>query len=324
VGNSPITDEARGIGDPEPAGATPVLASVIVPVRNRRGDLLDLIEALSRQTIPREQFEVIIGDDGSTDGSSEGLETADGWIRVMRGSASTSYAARNRAARNARSSVLAFCDADCKPDSRWLESGLHRLADADIVAGRIRFILPEKPTIWTLLDIDASKNHARLVRLGNAETANLFVRRDLFERVNGFVGSIPHYGDFDFVSRCVDVGARLVFAPEAIVWHPTIDSGRAYLRRAWRTHRWYATRVASTGRRPTALKLREWVPAIQTFRSRRRFGMSVGLDRQWLRENGVIPRIRNNLVAIPILYLVGPYLQGFAQVRGWWAARGGR
>ena len=103
---------------------TELAASVIVPVRNGRRHLEELLAALSGQTLPRDRFEVLIGDDGSTDGSTDGLATADGWVRVFSGPPRSSYAARNRAARAARAETLAFCDADCLPEPDWLEKGI--------------------------------------------------------------------------------------------------------------------------------------------------------------------------------------------------------
>jgi GT2 family glycosyltransferase len=59
--------------------------SVVVPVRNGRAHLEKLIPALEAQSLARDLFEVLIGDDGSTDGSTDGLETTDGWLRVFPG-----------------------------------------------------------------------------------------------------------------------------------------------------------------------------------------------------------------------------------------------
>src|SRR5919201_4454525 len=167
--------------------ASAPLVSVIVPVRNDRGaHLRTLLAALAEQTLPRTRLEIVIGDDGSTDGSTKDLPTADGWVRVLSGPPRSSYAARNRAARAARAPVLAFCDSDCRPEPDWLEAGLAALEDADLAAGRIRFIVPERRTIWTLIDMDTTKDHEREVEIGNAETANLFVRREVYERIGGF------------------------------------------------------------------------------------------------------------------------------------------
>ena len=77
------------------------VVSVIVPVRNGRAHLPGLVASLEAQTLPRESFEVIVADDGSTDGSTEGLATADGWIRVTPGQPQNSYAARRTAPQGA-------------------------------------------------------------------------------------------------------------------------------------------------------------------------------------------------------------------------------
>jgi GT2 family glycosyltransferase len=302
---------------------TQLAASVIVPVRNGRHHLEKLLAALDRQTLARERFEILIGDDGSTDGSTEGLETEDGWIRVLPGPPRSSYAARNRAAAAAQAPILAFCDADCQPEPEWLEAGISAVQKPEaetLAAGRIRFLVPERPTVWTLVDMDSTKDHRREVEIGNAETANLFVRRAFFEELDGFDETIPEHGDFDFAMRAVAAGAQLEYAPEAVVWHPTRDAAKPFLKMVWIMHRWYAAREVRAGRRPLGLKLRWWLPPLHA-RWRRRSGRSLGLDRWWLDQNGVTPRMRDNARAVPIIYLLMPLIGGTAQVRGWWDGR---
>ena len=300
-----------------------LVASVVVPVRNdRRGELRRLLDALARQSVPRDRFEVVIGDDGSTDGATEGLATADGWIRVVRDGPRNSYAARNNAARaSGPSPVLAFVDSDCIPDPDWLERGIAALQTVDAAAGGIRFDVPERPTVWTLIDIETTKDHARQVKIGNAETANLFVRRELYERLGGFDDTIPEHGDFDFAERIVASGASLVYAPEAAVVHPTRDTPRPFLRMVWIMNRWYAARATRDGKRPSAVKVRCWVPFVPIVRGRRRLGYSLGLDRKQLAANGIRPRLVHDLLALPLIYLVLPYVRNVAQLRGWWEGR---
>jgi hypothetical protein len=89
----------------------------------------------------------------------------------------------------------------------------------------------------------------------------------------------------------------------------------------WIMNRWYAAREARAGRTPSAVKLRCWVPVVSTLRARRRRELSFGLDRRRLGAHGVRPRLRDNLVALPLLYLVLPYVRNAAQLRGWWDGR---
>ena len=294
---------------------------MIVPVRNGAADIAALLECLARQTLPRDQFELVIGDDGSTDGGTDDVATADGHVRVAAGPPTNSYAARNRAVALSTAPVLAFCDADCRPEPEWLDRGLAALEQTDVAAGRIRFDVPEQRTVWTLVDMDGSKDHEHQVRVGIAETANLFLRRELFDRVGGFEGEIPEYGDFEFVERCVAAGAQLTYAADAIVSHPARTSGRTLLRALWKYNRGYAVHAAHDRQTPEALKLRSLVPIVQTFRARRRWGRSIGPDRRWLRSNGVEPNITETLGATAIIYLVLPYQASAAQLMGWLAGR---
>ena len=102
--------------------------------------------------------------------------------------------------------ILAFCDADCVPEPGWLEHGIAALESADLVAGRIRFISPARRTVWTLIDMDTSKNQKALAARGLAETANLFIRRELFDRFDGFDTSDNGYGDYELVQALCRVG----------------------------------------------------------------------------------------------------------------------
>jgi glycosyltransferase involved in cell wall biosynthesis len=294
--------------------------SVIVPVRNGGSDLRGLLESLRAQTIGRERFEVVVGDDGSTDGSAEGLDDGT-WVHVVPGPPLNSYAARNRAVRAASAPILAFCDADCRPEPEWLEEGLRALAKMDVAAGRIRFIPPDERTVWSLIDADGSKDHRRQIENDTAETANLFLSRELYDRVGGFDDSISEHGDFDFAERCVKAGAHLDYAPLAVVWHPVRVRARPLLRALWIYNRGYAERAARAGALPEGLRARAWIPVLPVLRARRRWGRSIGPDKNWLGENNLEPTRRETLVALPIMYLLIPYLRGFAQLRGWWDGR---
>jgi GT2 family glycosyltransferase len=301
----------------------PLAVSVIVPVRNdRAGHLRQLVEALTRQTLARGRFEIVVGDDGSTDDSIRAFATEDGWVRVVHGPPRNAYAARNMAVADARpSDVLAFVDSDCIPDPGWLEAGIAALEDAEAAAGDIRFTLPKERTLWTYLDVEATKDHESQVRTANAETANFFIRRDVFERLGGFDPSLSDHSDFEFARRLVGAGHRLVYAPDASCVHPARSSGRSFLRMVWGSHRCYAVHEVREGRRPLGLTLRWWFPLLLHVKWRRDSGRSLRLDRRLLGKNGLRPTLADDLRAVPLMYVFLPYFAGFAQLRGWAQAR---
>ena len=258
--------------------------SVIVPVRDGADDIAILLDHLSRQTLPREDFEIVmVTMDRPTTGSRQSprpTATFGSWFDPQ-----NSYPARNSAVAASRAPILASCDADCRPEPEWLERGLSVVAATDGAAGRIRFDLPPRLSAWALVDMEASEDHEHQVRVGVAETANLFLRRELFDRMGGFDGTIPEYGDFEFVERCVAAGAQLSYAPDAVVSHPVRTSGRSLLRALWKYNRGYAVHAGRAGVVPEAVKFRSWV------RSFRQSAAGVdGADRSALTAHGCAER----------------------------------
>ena len=298
--------------------------SVIVPVRDDAVRLGQLIELLAGQTLQRDHFEVLVGDDGSVDLDPAEVETQDGWLRVVRQPPRNSFAARNLAVSRSRGDVIAFSDADCEPEPDWLERGLEALEGADIVGGLVRFRLDGRPRAWGLIDMETFLDQERNVRGGGILTANVFVRRSLFEKVGGFDESLALGGDIAFAHACRSHG-RLAFAESAVVWHPPRASGRSLLSKIWGVEYAYAYRYARDGkpRPPLAATWRTLLPVPGVVRIRLR-ARTLGLNHALLRSKGARPRLRDDLSALPLLYLVIPYVRAAAQTFGWWKGRGTR
>jgi glycosyltransferase involved in cell wall biosynthesis len=201
-------------------------ASVIVPARDARQTLPRCLAALAAQRLPTSDYEVIVVDDGSTDGTAEVARSAPLAPIVISQGPHGPAAARNRGVAAASGPVLAFCDADVFPTPAWLAAGLEASGAADLVQGRVlpdpaAAVGPFDRTIWITTQV------------GLWETANLFVGRGLFDRVGGFEEWLrPRAGkalaeDVWFGHRALRAGARPAFCPDALAHH-------AVFRRDWR------------------------------------------------------------------------------------------
>jgi glycosyltransferase involved in cell wall biosynthesis len=305
-----------GGGDPirRDAVSGGLLASVIVAVRDQPAGLSRLVSALAAQTLPRERFEVIVVDDGSQRPLL--LPGADGvWLRLVRQRPSNAYVARNRAAELARGPVLAFTDGDCRPRADWLAAALAAIGDHDLLAGRIQPLLPARPSGWAVIDAMLF-DQERFVEIGKAATANLLVRRAIFQRHGGFDSSLPSGGDWELVERCVRDGARLRYAPLAIVEHPVRSGALEFLRRRWRIEHAFGMRC---GRERVSLLA---FNGARTPVVPRRWGFAVGYDGGRLSALGVANDKR--LATVPARYLIIPAVDALAQLSGWlWARLGG-
>jgi glycosyltransferase involved in cell wall biosynthesis len=137
-------------------------------------------------------------------------------------------AARNAGAHASTGEVVAFTDADCRPAPGWLAAGSRAARGADIVQGRV---LPDPAVRQGPFDRTLVVDRA----YGLFETANLFVRRELIDRIGGFPHGLeragPPFGeDVLFAWRARRAGATTGFCPEALVYHEvTPRSARAYV-----------------------------------------------------------------------------------------------
>ena len=193
--------------------------SVIIPVRNGSSQLLVLLDAIERQ-VGTKPAQVIVVDNASTDDTAEVARAHALKPLVLHEPIPGSYRARNTGAAKATSEVLAFTDADCLPSPHWLAEGLKHIdAGADLVGGGVVPDLGEGETVWAKYDAIFYLRQEHNVGGGFAATANLFVKRAVFEKVGGFDADFMSGGDHDFSIRALATGATLVYAGEASVGH---------------------------------------------------------------------------------------------------------
>ena len=211
--------------------------SVIVPAHDAADLLPRCLDALAAQTFPR--FEAIVVDDGSSDGTAEVAERhalAPKVVR-LRGGAGAG-AARAAGVQEAGGHLLAFTDSDCEPAPDWLAAGLTALEHADLVQG---VTLPPPDAVVGPYD----RILAVTREWGLYESANLFVRRDAYQRAGGFEGgqveeetfraagregvaaARPMGEDVAFGWRVRRAGGRTAFSDRALVHHAVFGRGAA-------------------------------------------------------------------------------------------------
>jgi glycosyltransferase involved in cell wall biosynthesis len=207
--------------------------SVIVPFRDGRDELPTLVDALKSQTVPQDAFDVIFIDDASRDGGAEWLKKhlPPGWQVIVHPVSRGSYAARNTGLRHALASNLAFTDVDCRPRPDWLARGLAALDSSARVAGRIEFKPPASPSVVELVDMGRFFRQRQYVAEGFAATANLFIRRAVFEAVGEFDDALRWGGDYELGRRCLRAGIPIAYDDGVIVEHRPRSSLAELLRK---------------------------------------------------------------------------------------------
>jgi len=211
------------------------IVSVVVPVYNGETDLPELIECLRSQTYPPHSVEYLLVDNNSCDRTSTILQAAakspnqEGFNQITIRNLSenkiqSSYATRNKGIRASIGEIIAFTDADCRPESQWLQNLVKPFADLEIgiSCGEI-LALPGN----TVLEKHAVRENTLSQKHTLAhpfcpygQTANLAVRRQILARVGLFRPYLTSGGDADLCWRILrETSYQLHFAQNAIVRH---------------------------------------------------------------------------------------------------------
>ncbi len=208
--------------------------SVIIPVYNGEDDLPALLECLRSQTYPSHLAEYLLVDNGSRDRTLALLQSNPQVHALSETQIQSSYAARNTGIRAAKGSIIAFTDADCRPHPDWLARLVQPFINPaiGIVAGEI-LALPGH----TLLERYADRHETLSQKHTLAhsfcpygQTANLAVRRQIFEQVGLFRPYLTTGGDADICWRVLQQDSlhqdsqqnsqwQLQFSAGAIVRH---------------------------------------------------------------------------------------------------------
>jgi cellulose synthase/poly-beta-1,6-N-acetylglucosamine synthase-like glycosyltransferase len=195
-------------------------ASVIVAVYNAQPTLRECIESLLRLDYPRSHLELLCVDNASTDATSSILASYGGSLRTLREARRGPAAARNTGLRHAGGEVVALTDADCVVDGAWLRHLVAPLRDPSVgvVGGRIlsRGRTPIERFGERIHDHDRALNETMPPY---AITMNWAARRDVLTTVGGFNEELLRCSDVDLSYRIVQAGYRLVYEPQAIIYH---------------------------------------------------------------------------------------------------------
>ena len=206
-------------------------ATIVIPTFNRLEQLKSVIAAVQRQNRPSDtDLEVVVVDDGSSDGTGEWLESQIGnpGFKVIRQQNAGPARARNRGVEAASGDLILFLGDDTEPQPGWLDAHLeeHRFFDGpgplavlgyttfspDIESPFLRFINEYGAQFGYLLIEDPLD-----VPFNFFYTSNISLPRSELVRLGGFREDFPAaaWEDIEFAYRAVGDGLKIHYRPDA-------------------------------------------------------------------------------------------------------------
>lgn len=244
----------------------PLRASVIVPTFNAAATLRECLAALQAQTLPADEFEVFVVDDGSTDATAA-VASEFPAVKVLKVPHRGAATARNAGVAAARGPVVAMTDADCAPSPEWLERMITPFSDPDVAGVKGTYRTRQRGLVPRFVQCEYEEKYSQMKRWATIDFVDTYAaayRREVFLAHGGFDESFPSASveDQEFSFRLAKAGCKLVLAPDATVYHYHPETAAAYARRKFRigywkvpVHRRHPDKVWRDSHTPATLKL---------------------------------------------------------------------
>lgn len=236
--------------------------SVIVPAFNAAKTISQCLAALNRQSFD-EPFEIIVVDDGSTDGTADVARAAG--VTVLATPRARPAGARNSGIRAARGAIVCCTDADCAPHPDWLRELTAPFADPSIVACKGVYETRQHELVarFVQLEYEDKYDHLRSeATIDFIDTYSAAYRRDALQASGGFDTRFDYLEDQELSFRLAAGGCRMVFRDRAVVDHLHSASLHAYLRKKliigyWKAQvvRRHPDRVGGDSHTPPVMKV---------------------------------------------------------------------
>lgn len=205
-------------------GNNNVTFSIIIPARNEEKNIARCLQSINDLDWAHEDFEVLIIDNGSSDGTADIARLHGARVFVRPGD--TVAALRNFGASRSCGGILAFLDADCTVPPNWFGAAAQYLDRDDVVCFGSPPVIPPN-SIWVQRAWFYVRRKEGVVETDWLESMNMFVRRQAFEQVGGFNCSLVTCEDYDLSLRLRRMGSLVSddgivavhHGEAASVWH---------------------------------------------------------------------------------------------------------
>lgn len=212
--------------------------AILIPTHNRRDHLRNCLEALRRQTEGADSFEVLVADDGSTDGTAEmvaDLETPYR-VRLLRLPKGGKAAAANAAIEATESPICLFLDDDvvAAPELVAEHLAAHRADPMTLGIGVLTQAVPDDGDWWAIeyardWNRRYGEMHERQADWPDCYGGNVSVPRAALVAAGGYSTDLAAIEDVELGFRLNQEGCVPTFLPDARALHDDLKPSRRTL-----------------------------------------------------------------------------------------------
>lgn len=198
--------------------------SLIIPAYNAEKTISACLESALNQSLPQDQYEIIVVDDGSTDNTPDIIRKYP-TVRLIQQDNQGPAAARNRGAEQAKAGILVFTDSDCELDFDFLKRIISPIEkNQEIVGVQGSYKTRQSEFIACFGQVEIEIRYKKMAKNRYTDFIGSYAaayRKDIFQDYNGFDIGFPLASgeDTEFSYKLHKDGHKMFFNPSAVVFH---------------------------------------------------------------------------------------------------------
>ena len=218
--------------------------SIIIPARNAENIIVRCLESLKKLNYPKEKYEIVIADSNSTDKTAE-IAKSRGVI-VVPNKGGTVCSGRNFGFKISRGDFIAFSDADCVMDKDWIKNSIKYFRDSSVGGVGGPNITPDDETafgkavgfVFNQAIFSAGSIHGRILNkireVKSIPGCNMIFKREALQKVMPMDETLIEAEDYIMNQKIRELGYKLLYTPDTIVWHYRRPSPKKFLKQMHR------------------------------------------------------------------------------------------
>ncbi len=243
--------------------------SIIVATYNRKDELQELLASAELLNFPRSAFEIVIVDDGSTDGTEQYIDdyTSELSLVYLKQKNQGPGEARNYGMRQARGTYYIFIDSDCMFPVDYLD-----IIDKAVTQHEYEafggpdtyhpdfsdFLKAINYTMTSFLGSGGTRGSATSVTKYYPRSFNMGIHRKIFADIGG-MNRLRHGQDMDLSMRIYAAGYKVGLIPDAYVYHKRRTSLKRFFKQIFN---WGVARINLGRKYPEFMKLIAFMPLV--------------------------------------------------------------
>ncbi len=218
------------------------MVSVIIPAFNAEKTLRSCLDSLMNQDYS-DDYEVIVIDDGSTDLTPRIVQEFEK-VRLIKQSNAGPAVARNRGAAEAKGDIILFTDSDCTPERNWISEMLKPFNNySELVGVKGSYRTRQKEITARFVQLEYEDKYDYMAKdkyIDFIDTYSAAFKKDVFIEMKGYDSEFPVAcaEDVELSYRLSNKGYKMVFNPDALVYHVHPDRFWSYLKKKYKFAYW--------------------------------------------------------------------------------------